>query len=316
MTMRPLVTVIVIFLNEERFLSQAVDSVMDQSFENWELLLVDDGSSDGSTTIARDCALDPDRRITYLEHAGHENRGMSASRNLGLHEAQGQYVTFLDADDIFTPNKLADQVRLMEASPDAAFVCGRSEWWYSWSDKENPTADFLQYLHLPLNAVASPPAILTAFLRDEWASLCDVLVRTEIALELGGYEERFRGMYEDQAFHVKLCLAHRGYVAEDCWYRYRQHPDACTATSLQTGSTSDARRDFLEWCESYLRDQGVPRRSAWRAVQFELMPYRRPRVHWLLERCRGLLGLARRLRAAAVTAATRFRVAEPSADRS
>ena len=76
----PLVSAIVIFLNEERFLAQAIGSVLAQSHANWELLLVDDGSTDGSSVIARDFAARDPRRIRCYEHAGHANRGMSASR--------------------------------------------------------------------------------------------------------------------------------------------------------------------------------------------------------------------------------------------
>src|SRR5258706_2880162 len=81
---RSLVSVVVIFLNAERFISEAVESVVAQTYGNWELLLVDDGSNDGSTEIARSYAAKFPDKIRYLEHHGHENRGMSASRNLGI----------------------------------------------------------------------------------------------------------------------------------------------------------------------------------------------------------------------------------------
>src|SRR6516165_6057064 len=97
-----------IFLNEERFLEEAVQSVFDQRLADWELILVDDGSTDRSTQMARDLAA-RDKRIRYVDHPGHENRGMSATRNLGVACATAPYIAFLDADDVWTSDKLTEQ---------------------------------------------------------------------------------------------------------------------------------------------------------------------------------------------------------------
>src|SRR5262249_39242789 len=105
----PEVSVVVIFLNEARFLPEAVDSVFAQTHECWELLLVDDGSMDASSSIARRIAELHPGRVRYLEHDGHVNRGRSSSRNLGIHHARGQFVAFLDADDVWFPRKLERQ---------------------------------------------------------------------------------------------------------------------------------------------------------------------------------------------------------------
>jgi hypothetical protein len=102
----PLVTVITCFLNEERFLAEAVESVLAQTMPAWELLLVDDGSSDGGTALAAEYAARHPDRIRYLEHEGHATRGLAASRELGLGHARGRFVHFLDADDWILPTHL------------------------------------------------------------------------------------------------------------------------------------------------------------------------------------------------------------------
>ena len=82
-----LVSVTIPFFNAERFLRETIESVLAQRYATWELLLVDDGSSDGSSTIAQSyAALHPDK-IFYLEHAGHRNLGLPAARNLGARSA-------------------------------------------------------------------------------------------------------------------------------------------------------------------------------------------------------------------------------------
>ncbi len=100
MSQDPLVSAIVIFFNAEQFLREAVDSVFAQTYDNWELLLVDDGSTDGSISIARSYADRHPERVDYLQHEHQGNRGRSTSRNLGISHARGQYVALLDADDV------------------------------------------------------------------------------------------------------------------------------------------------------------------------------------------------------------------------
>src|SRR5262249_17586544 len=128
MSSRPLVSVIIIFWNEEAFIHEAIQSVFAQTYANWEMLLADDGSTDGSTAIARWYAEHHPGKVRYLEHEGHQNRGMSASRNLGIRHAQGEYIALLDADDVWLPNKLEEQVAILNARPEAGTVYGAIQW--------------------------------------------------------------------------------------------------------------------------------------------------------------------------------------------
>ncbi|MEY3869707.1 MAG: hypothetical protein RLZZ338_3598 [Cyanobacteriota bacterium] len=256
MSHQPLVSIITIFLNGELFIEDAIASILTQTYSNWELLLVDDGSTDNSTEIAQRYAEKYPEKISYLEHDGHQNRGMSASRNLGITRAQGTYIGFLDCDDLWMPKKLEQQVAIMETYPEIALVGGRTKWWYSWTgNKEEKNRDFLQKFDLPLNTIIQPPDLLLLFLQDEWASLCDILVRQSSVEAVGGYEVSFRGMYEDQAFHAKLCLKFPAFLSSECWYLYRQHPQACCSVSHSTGKTYTARKKFLTWLEEYLSQQ-------------------------------------------------------------
>src|SRR6266542_3309857 len=99
-----LVSVVVPFWNASAFLEEAIASVFAQTFQSWELLLIDDGSSDGSTEIAKRYAERFPGRVRYFEHERHANRGVAASRNLGVRHAKGPYIAFLDADDVWLPN--------------------------------------------------------------------------------------------------------------------------------------------------------------------------------------------------------------------
>src|SRR5215213_5930752 len=137
----PAVSVITIFLDEEEFLEEAIASVRGQTFEDWELILVDDGSTDASPAIAAlHAAADP-KRIRLISHPGRKNRGMSASRNTGIAAARGEYIAFLDGDDVYLPQKLEMQVQILRDNPAAAMVYGATKHWYSWTGRPHDERD-------------------------------------------------------------------------------------------------------------------------------------------------------------------------------
>jgi glycosyltransferase involved in cell wall biosynthesis len=283
----PLVTIVMIFLNEEKFMAEAIGSVLAQSYQRWELLLIDDGSIDGSTGVARAWAERHRGRIFFLEHEGHQNLGMSASRNLGIERARGEYIAFLDADDVWLPGKLQRQIATLESQPEAAMLCAPAQFWYSWTgDAADVWSDFVQKFAVPCDQVIEPPILVRLFLEDEWMSLCDVLVRRKAVDAVGGYEESFRGMYEDQVFHAKLCLNFPVFVSSEWGYRYRQHPEACTAVSNKAGRYYENRRPFLSWLEEYLFTSGNRESEIWRALRKEQWHLRHLFLSSLLRRLR------------------------------
>jgi len=278
----PLVSIVMIFLDAERFIEEAIGSVLAQTYPRWELLLVDDGTTDRSVRIARAYAARWPDRIRYLQHDGGRNRGMSASRNLGLRETRGRYVAFLDADDLYLPGKLERQVAILEANPGAAMVFGPSLMWYSWTDAHpRRYRDVLRPLGVEPDTIVPPPRLLPRFLRRDayTPGTCSVVVRRDAALAVGGFEEEFRGMYEDQAFFYKLCYVAPVYVDGVCGDLYRQTPDSHSGRMRSIGhfrvfGPSAAHRRFLNWLDVYLRAQGCSDSEVWSALRSELRPYR------------------------------------------
>jgi glycosyltransferase involved in cell wall biosynthesis len=285
MSDQTLVSVVMIFLNAERFLQEAIESVFAQTYRAWELLLVDDGSNDGSTAIARRYAEQYPGRVRYLEHPGHANSGMSASRNLGIRDAQGQCIAFLDADDVWFSNILGEQVAVLETHSQVAMVYGPIQWWYSWTGKvEDRERDYVEKLGAPPNTVIQPPRLLPLFLRNKATVPSGILVRRQIIERVGGFEDAFRGEYEDQVFCAKICLNAPVFASGQCWYRYRQHPDSCVLIGQRTGETHSARFFFLNWLANYLSEQKVRDREVWRALSLEFWRFSHPRAFGLLKR--------------------------------
>lgn len=293
-----LVSVVIIFLNAEKYFEEAIESVCSQTYSNWELLLIDDGSTDGSTAIAKRYAEQRFGQVKYEEHPGHRNCGKGASRNLGIRHAQGEYIAFLDADDVWLPNKLSEQVEILDDHEAVGMLYGETVYWYSWSPELSESQpDFSPPLGVQVNVPIEPPHLLPLYLRGKASVPCpsSIMVRRDAVLMIGGFDETFIGVhniYEDQAFYVKLCLGTQVLVVNRCWDRYRQHPDASMAVAWKTGEDAVARAYFLRWTESYLIERGVKYREIWMALHRELWLQMKP--EWLPQAARPVLRWAKK----------------------
>lgn len=278
----PRVSIIVIFYNGAAFLDQAVESVLAQTSPDWELLLCDDGSTDESTAMAdRWAGIDP--RIRRLEHDGHANRGMSATRNLGLRHARGEYVGFLDCDDVWMPQKLEAQVAILDADPTLDATYGSHRVWYSWTGvPADHLRDRIEEIGVAPGTTMEPGELFDVYTADSGVvpAICAILARRTSLEKVGGFEEAFRDCFEDQVFYTKLGLHLRVHVTGTCDTLYRQHPDSCCAVAIREGRfhprvSNPTRRRYLEWLEAYLLELGHDRGPSWGSIQAELDTYRR-----------------------------------------
>jgi glycosyltransferase involved in cell wall biosynthesis len=283
-----LVSVITIFHNEERFLGEAIASVFRQEYDSWELLLVDDGSTDGSTALARGWAAARPDRV--------RNRGMSASRNLGVRAARGGCVALLDADDVWLPEKLQRQVAILESHPSAGMVFGGSRYWHSWTgDPKDARRDYEKGLALRSPTLFRPPqlAVLLYPLGDQPAPCpSDLVFRADVAERTGGFEEQFTGiyqMYEDQAFLAKVYLSTDVVVTGECLSLYRCHPDSCVSTVQRDGHYDRVRYFFLLWLEHYLKEKQIDDPQVWKLMRAACWRFRHPLLHDLRTRSRRCL---------------------------
>jgi glycosyltransferase involved in cell wall biosynthesis len=260
--MIPAISIVVPFWNVRPFLGDAVESVLAQTFRGWELLLVDDGSSDGSTDLARRYVDRNPDQIWQLQHETHGHRGRAVSRNLGVRHARGRYVAFLDADDTWFPAKLERQLAILEAEPDAAMVCGPVLMWHSWSGKPEDR-DRDRIAELPVGpGLVPPPSLLAAGLRVgvPVPHLSTVLIRHEVLARVGAFSGGLPPQlqeWEDAVFLSKVELREPVYVTPECWSRHRRHERSRIAIMRGSGRVRAARTHYLRWLERYLQEQGV-----------------------------------------------------------
>ena len=116
----PSVTVVITSFNRAELLREAIQSVLDQDFSDFEIVIVDDGSRDHSLQVIESFRQSQPDRIRLFTHENRENRGIQETHLLGIREARGEYVAFLDNDDQWSPDFLTEKVRLLCANPQAA----------------------------------------------------------------------------------------------------------------------------------------------------------------------------------------------------
>jgi glycosyltransferase involved in cell wall biosynthesis len=285
---KPTVSVVMSFLNRERFLAEAIDSVFAQTFQSWELLLVDDGSSDSSTAIARRYCTEHPHLVRYLQHAHHANRGQVVSRNLALACARGDYFANLDSDDVWLPRKIEQQVAIMDAHSGVAMVLGATQYWHDWGRKTSGSQhDYVVGPGVPANRVYEPPSLLKLLLSDAAcvASLSNCMFRREVIVSLGGFDEAFSavsGMYEDQALLTKIYLHQPVFVSDEVWDRCRLHANSVCAGSHRTGRYPAASIFFRDWVVKYLAGQGALDAEINDIMRRRLWPHDHPILYRLL----------------------------------
>jgi glycosyltransferase involved in cell wall biosynthesis len=199
----PMVSVIIPSYNHGHFVSKAICSVLNQTFNDFEVLVVDDGSTDNTSEIVHGL---PDARIKYIHQ---ENRGLPAARNTGIKASSGKFLAFLDSDDSYHPEKLATLVDFLERQPEIGvgynarfMVNSRGE------------CQFLQ--RVPL--VVYLKDLLTGYP----ITPSDVVMRKEWAFKVGLYDESFILNSEDLNFHLRLALNGCRFAGVDRALNYRQ----------------------------------------------------------------------------------------------
>jgi glycosyltransferase involved in cell wall biosynthesis len=278
-----------VFLNAERFMREAIESALAQTYDDWELLLIDDGSTDSGSAIASRYAERYPHRVVCLNHSGHSNRGISASQNLGINKARGEYIAFLDSDDVWLPHKLEQQIRLLDSQPAAGLLCGATLYWYGWTGRARDQArDLMIPPGFASGSVVNPPEFLVQFLTGAIPVPCpsDILVRRAIAEQVGGFEETFCRIFTDQAFYSKVCLASPVLVSTDCWFKYRRHADSSVSRARLGGRAKSERLNFLDWLRDYLEAREVRDPAVWEAVRLARFRALHPKLSRLLEHLR------------------------------
>jgi glycosyltransferase involved in cell wall biosynthesis len=226
-----MVSVIMPVYNSDRFLSQAIQSILDQTYSDFELIIIDDGSNDRSWDIVLDFQK-RDERIRSLRH--HNNKGVAAASNRGLEMASGKYIARMDSDDISLPDRFADQVGFLEAHPDIGILGGKMR----FMDENGKLKGVFPVIHGNLN-------IHWNFMFESPFSNTTVMYRKSLVEDYGLKYNQSAFYGEDYDFWCRLLPMTQGENLAKVVLHCRLHPLSLTPRYADQHGELDVQRSVM-----------------------------------------------------------------------
>lgn len=217
----PLVSIIIIAYNEERYISTAIESVLNQTYENIELIVVDDGSTDGTVSIARQ--YEPKVRVISQKNSG----GCSAPRNTGLNMAAGTYIGFLDADDFYLPEKIEHQLAAFSKCPNSVAVISN----YCNFEANVDSADHFSSCLGLMQILTTNNLVLFEFpagdsanlmIKENFTIASTPLYKAEVLKKFHGFSESLKSC-EDFHLNYRIAREHKITVLNEVLSKRRLH---------------------------------------------------------------------------------------------
>lgn len=252
----PKISVIVPVYNAEKYLHRCIDSILAQTFIDFELLLINDGSKDNSGKICDEYAA-KDNRIRVFHK---ENGGVSSARNLGLDNAKGEWVTFVDSDDWIEPTMYKDMYECAKRTATDAVYCDIRMVFENYSGiyKAAPFSyDKIEFLQ---NYIASV-----------WTSLCNTLVKADIYKKYNLKSPVHLSYCEDFWISVRLLhYAKKVSYIDKPFYNYNRINESSRMHSLDYNTEQEERKAYLETID-FFKEEGVyeqyKKQMSWRVLK-------------------------------------------------
>jgi len=236
----PLVTIITPTYNRAAFLPQAIDGVLAQTYENFELIIVDDGSTDNSPEILSEYQSKDERIRVYRQ----ENQGQSIARNKAITEARGEFICFLDSDNYWAPDKLEQQLNLFETNPSVDVIYG-----------DIVTVDENSIELSRKNMKRYSGNISRWMLRDNCVSMNTAMARRRCFDEMGGMSGQ-RRVADDYDLWLRFSARYRFLYVPEYWAYYRVMEDQISSDKTARFESNEAIiRDFRRKFPDALTDK-------------------------------------------------------------
>lgn len=227
----PLISVVIPVYNGEKTLKETISSVLNQSCPDFELLVINDGSQDATLEIISQIQ---DPRIKVFSY---QNAGLSASRNRGISLARSEYISFIDADDLWTPDKLEKQLKALQENPQAAVA-------YSWTDYIDESGNFFrQGPHFNFSGKVYQRLLLSDFVGNG----SNPLIRKQAFSKVGNFDESLKAV-EDWDMWLRLAACYEFVAVPITQILYRQSPTSMSANAwkMETASLQVIERALAE----------------------------------------------------------------------
>lgn len=235
----PKVSILIPLYNAEEYLAETIDSCLDQTYDNIEIIIVDDGSTDASLEIAKKY----EKEQNHIKVDAQKNSGASAARNRAFELSNGEYIQYLDADDILHPDKVQLQMDILEAADEKTLVFGK----YGYFNKNIKN---IEWKELPVNKNYHDSK---QFLLDLWKSGMAIiplmwLVPRQFIEESGGWNESISTNDDGEFFARVVVLANKVIFIKNSIGYYRRDNE----NSLSKQTSKKALRSNLQSFETYM----------------------------------------------------------------
>lgn len=208
----PLISVIIPAFNSEKTIGETIESVLNQTWKNLELIVINDGSQDSTLDVINSIK---DSRLKVFSYP---NAGVAASRNRGISQVKGEFISFLDADDLWTTDKLESQLKALQENPQAAVA-------YSWSDHIDQNNQFIRGgPRYTINGDVYAELLKSNFL----ANGSNILVRAQALSEVGGFNKAFTPA-EDWDMFLRLASRYHFVAVPSPQVLYRITPTSASS---------------------------------------------------------------------------------------
>jgi len=230
-----LTSVIVLTFNRKKMLKEAIDSILAQTVKDFELIIIDNCSKDGTGDFVRTYK---DKRIRYFKN---ENKGIIATNlNFGLGQARGKYIALCDDDDIWSPEKLENELRIMEKEKEVAVVCTNAV-----NFDENGEGSLV--VKNRMTFAKSPYISQKETLIKNAIVQSSVLIRKDVLDEIGHFNENPEYVScEDFELWVRILKKYKAYLLDKPLVKYRTHANVFRTTSLKHHNILKKIIDYLE----------------------------------------------------------------------
>lgn len=231
--LNPLVSIVLPTYNGEKYIKEAINAIINQTYKNWELIVVNDCSTDSTLKIVNEYTK-KDTRIRVISNE--TNKKVPASLNIGFNEAKGEYYTWTSDDNYYYPNAIEKMINFLENNQEYGMV-------YT-------SCDILSINKKTNKITANKPPKLESFLEGNIFGAC-FLYRKNVAKSIGKYSEKWH-LADDYDYFLRIALRYKIANLNEVLYAYRKHPNALTAKHMNESAlvaikiTTCYQNEFLE----------------------------------------------------------------------
>ncbi len=247
----PKISIITTLFNGAKLFSETAESVIAQDYKDWEWILFDDGSSDGTQDIAKAIAAEHKDKIFYFEHQDNRNFGTAFTRNRAIERSCGDVISFIDQDDIWYINRLSYHLDIFDSLKDCAMIWSPALYWYKERSFKQPVGEKGSGLK---SGIYEPRQLVENFLRDLRCTPLPSasMVRRKQFNEVKGFEESVKGS-EDIVLWIKLASKYSICYDDEIIVKYRKHFDSTLRQAALSGKMYEWNLVFYRWVIEFLK---------------------------------------------------------------